>query len=179
MWFCGRLLRDGHLETGEFPGIRCSGNGQRDGICSIAVVVDRDTGGGAGSVATHGEDVRPHTQDGADFNNDTHGSIDRIPVADEREGHVAAVGGGGDAGAAVSTGGAYGVVGTVNTGGGAGGNAGGSALPNGGSAGGSGVVVIRYPDSYAAASSTTGSPTVTVASGYRVYKWTGNGSITF
>jgi hypothetical protein len=47
------------------------------------------------------------------------------------------------------------------------------------SAGGSGIVIIRYADSYAAATSTTGSPTITVSGGYRIYKWTGNGSITF
>ena len=46
-------------------------------------------------------------------------------------------------------------------------------------AGGSGVVIIRYADTFSAATSTTGSPTVTVAGGYRVYKWTGSGSITF
>jgi hypothetical protein len=64
--------------------------------------------------------------------------------------------------------------GGVNTGGGAGG----SRDANGGT-GGSGIVVIRYPDTYALASSTTGSPTVTTAGGYRVYKWANNGSITF
>ena len=48
-----------------------------------------------------------------------------------------------------------------------------------GGAGGTGVVIIRYLSGYDAAVSTTGSPTVTVAGGYRVYKWTGSGSITF
>jgi hypothetical protein len=45
--------------------------------------------------------------------------------------------------------------------------------------GGSGVVIIRYPDAFAAATATTGSPTITVAGGFRVYTWTGSGSITF
>ena len=48
-----------------------------------------------------------------------------------------------------------------------------------GAAGGSGVVIIRYSDGYLAASATTGSPTITVADGYRVYKYTSSGSITF
>jgi hypothetical protein len=38
---------------------------------------------------------------------------------------------------------------------------------------------VRYADTYLAATSTTGSPTITVAGGYRVYAWTGSGSITF
>jgi hypothetical protein len=40
-------------------------------------------------------------------------------------------------------------------------------------------VVIRYSDSYDAATATTGSPTITVAGGYRVYKFTDSGTITF
>jgi hypothetical protein len=49
---------------------------------------------------------------------------------------------------------------------------------NGGS-GGSGVVIIRYPNTYPDAASTTGSPTFTNTGGYKIYKFTGSGSITF
>jgi hypothetical protein len=66
--------------------------------------------------------------------------------------------------------------GTANTGGGGGGAGGSGGL---GGAGGSGVVIIRYPDSYPAATSTTGSPTITVSGGYRIYRFTGSGTITF
>lgn len=65
--------------------------------------------------------------------------------------------------------------GSTNTGGGGGGA--GNTGPGG--AGGSGIVIIRYADTYPAASATTGSPTITVAVGFRVYTWTGSGSITF
>jgi len=40
-------------------------------------------------------------------------------------------------------------------------------------------VIIRYPDTSTAAVATTGSPTVTVTGGYRIYQWTSSGSITF
>jgi hypothetical protein len=46
-------------------------------------------------------------------------------------------------------------------------------------AGGSGIVVLRYPATFSSASSVTGSPTVTEASGYRIYRFTSSGSITF
>ena len=65
--------------------------------------------------------------------------------------------------------------GATNTGGGAGGNNG----FTGGRSGGSGVVVISYPSSYAAAASTTGSPTVSAINSNRIYTFTGSGSITF
>ena len=77
--------------------------------------------------------------------------------------------GGGGAGGGVPT------SGTANTGGGGGGG----SNNNGGGAGGKGVVIIRYADSYADAAATTGSPTITVAGGYRVYKFTASGTITF
>ena len=50
-------------------------------------------------------------------------------------------------------------------------------MPGGG--GGGGVVVIRYPDTYSVPFSTIGNPTVTVTGGYRIYRWTSSGSITF
>ncbi len=48
-----------------------------------------------------------------------------------------------------------------------------------GGAGGSGIVIIRYPSTYAGPASTTGSPTVTNTGGYKIYKWISSGSITF
>ena len=59
------------------------------------------------------------------------------------------------------------------------GNNGGGGDGNPGSNGGSGVVIVRYLDTYGAASATTGNPTVTVSGGYRIYKWNNSGSITF
>jgi hypothetical protein len=48
-----------------------------------------------------------------------------------------------------------------------------------GGTGGSGIVIIAYPESFAAAKSTTGSPTITTSGGKRIYKFTGSGSITW
>jgi hypothetical protein len=81
--------------------------------------------------------------------------------------------GGGGAGGTISTGR---VSGTANTGGGGGG---GGAAGDGKGIGGSGIVIIRYLSIYPAATATTGSPSVTTSGSYRVYKWTGSGSITF
>jgi hypothetical protein len=40
-------------------------------------------------------------------------------------------------------------------------------------------VIIRYADTFTEAASTTGSPTYTVSGGFRIYRWTSSGSITF
>ncbi len=64
--------------------------------------------------------------------------------------------------------------GPANSGAGGGGGNGG-----GGSGGGSGVVIIRYNSTKNDASTTTGSPTYTNSGGYKTYKFTGSGSITF
>ena len=65
---------------------------------------------------------------------------------------------------------AYNVLSNATTSTGGGGGAGGS--------GGSGVVILRYADTYPTASATTGTVTATTTGGYRIYKWTGSGSIT-
>lgn len=57
--------------------------------------------------------------------------------------------------------------------------AGGTNSGSGGSPAGSGVVIIRYPSTSPAATATTGSPVVNTTGGYRIYRWTGSGSITF
>lgn len=87
-------------------------------------------------------------------------------------GSQTAAGGAGGGGASVAQAGPS-IAGAANTGGGGGGGG------NNGAAGGSGVVIIKYSDYYPAATSTTGSPTITVAGGYRIYQFTASGSITF
>lgn len=84
--------------------------------------------------------------------------------------------GGGGAGTGASV---VGVFGTTNSGGGGGGNGGDGGGQADGGNGGSGVVVIRYPIGYPLAASTTGTPTVTSANGYRYYTFIGNGTITW
>jgi hypothetical protein len=87
-------------------------------------------------------------------------------------------GGGGRGGSGNNNGG---TAGSTNTGGGGGGMGDRPTPPGTGSsgAGGSGIVIIRYADTHPAAASTTGSPNVYTDGGYRYYKFTGDGSITW
>jgi len=64
--------------------------------------------------------------------------------------------------------------GTTNTGSGGGGGGSGTT----GGYGGSGIVIVRYPTYYSAAT-TTGSPNVTISGGYRIYRFWQTGSIYF
>jgi Putative Ig domain len=144
---------------------------------------DRSAGGGGGASAVGGNALINHRggMGGA-------GSTSSISGTS-----VAYAGGGG--GAAYWTDTSFtGVAGFVGSGAAGGGNgssvspslAATSAVTNsgsggggGGGAGGSGVVIIRYSDIFTEATSTTGSPTYTVAGGFRIYQFSGSGSITF
>ena len=128
-------------------------------------------GGGAGTIGLSGAS--------------TYGGNGGAGIASAISGPVTAYGGGGGGGGGNSntygTGGTGGggrgggpaanagnaAVGTANTGGGGGGGAAGG---DAGATGGSGIVILSYPDVYAAAASTIGSPTVSTS---------GSGSVSF
>jgi hypothetical protein len=147
-----------------------SGQGNAGGNGGANAYAPSGGGGGAGAV-------------GGNFSSATGGAGGNGTASSISGSNITYAGGGGGAGATGGAGGTggggaggsggVGTAGTVNTGGGAG-----AGWNSAGAAGGSGIVIIRYADTFAAATSTTGSPTITVAGGYRVYIWTGNGSIT-
>jgi hypothetical protein len=70
----------------------------------------------------------------------------------------------------VGGGGSTNVSGLANTGGGGGADGGG---------GGSGVVILRWSKNFRDCASTTGSPQIIASNDYYIYRFTGNGSITF
>jgi hypothetical protein len=111
-----------------------------------------NAGGGGGGAGT----VSPVYNGGAGIASDISGT--RTAYAGGGGGNNNGTAGTGGAGG----GGSFNSAGTANTGGGGGGD--------NSSAGGSGIVIISYPDTYAAATSTTGSPTVSTS---------GSGSISF
>ena len=162
--------------TSGSAGIFGQGNpGGNGGLSGIAG--QNQYAGGGGGAGTKGIDG---IMGGSPYN---YGGNGGAGIASAISGTVTAYAGGGG-GAANSSRGIGGVggggaantisnatAGTPNTGGGGGGQL---TQPSGGTptsgAGGSGIVIVSYPDIYAAAASTTGSPTVST---------TGSGSISF
>jgi hypothetical protein len=69
--------------------------------------------------------------------------------------------------------------GTINTGGGGGGKGVSPIEGTTAGSGGSGVVYVSYPAFFPQPKAITGSPTVTLSGGFRIYRFTGSGSITF
>jgi hypothetical protein len=142
------------------------GAGQKDP--ALGYRMDGGGGGGAGAAANPSNlGTNPGMSDGA------------VGRQSSITGSAIYYGGGGAGGIGSRPGGTGGggetnTAGTANTGGGGGGGSGNNTQ---GGNGGSGVVIIKYPDTYNAAS-TTGSPTVTSITGYRIYKFTGTGTFT-
>ena len=135
-------------------------------------------GGGAGAAGSANPTNLQGGAGGAGVSSSITGSA--VTYAGGGGGGINTVNGGASPGAGGAGGGgagginSFGTAGTINTGGGGGGSGGDNAT--GGGAGGSGIVIIRYADTYPAASATTSSVTI---SGYRVYIFTASGSITF
>jgi hypothetical protein len=162
--------------TGNTPSTSPS-QGNNGGIGTQAGAYNGGGGGGAGAVGGNAG------ANGGNGGTGTASSITGSSVTYSGGGGGAVdlsgsggTGGSGGGGAGGSNASRQGVAGGTNTGGGGGGSSGSSSTA--GAAGGSGIVIISYPSNYAAAV-TTGSPTVTVSGGNRIYTFTGNGSITW
>lgn len=154
-----------------------TGQGYRGGITRT----DYAAGGGGGGAGQVGYDAGSFNYDGGNGGNGIQSNI---------TGTLTYYGGGGGGGKGSSFyfgqrgigglgggGGSPSLNGTVNTGGGGGGYSGFLFSTGGqGGLGGSGIVIIKFPDANPAAI-TTGSPTVNVADGYRIYTFTGSGTI--
>jgi hypothetical protein len=135
-------------------------------------------GGGAGTVGLNGGSTPTGGNGGAGIASAINGTVTTYAgggggaIYDNGAGSegVGGVGGGGKGGGP----GGVAVAGTANTGGGGGGGKYPSSVS--GAAGGSGIVIVSYPDVYAAATATTGSPTVSTSGSGSIY-FTGSSSV--
>jgi hypothetical protein len=153
-------------------GAGIAGQGNNGGKCNKALA--GAGGGGAGAVGGNVVSNGVGAAGGAGLSNSITGTATVYAGGGGGGGDSAAHNGIGGSGG----GGAAGVAGTANTGGGGGGKAfSNSAGP--GLAGGSGVVIIRYPNTYADAIATTGLFTYSNNGGFKIYTFTSSGSITF
>lgn len=166
--------------TNNYGGAGTTGQGYAGGDSLSPAAPNYPSAGGGGAGSVGGSQVNQTT--GGNGGSGLSSSITGTPTIRGGGGGGATYGGGTPGTGGSGGGGAGGnptgaVAGTPNTGGGGGGGTNGTP----GAAGGSGIVVIRYPDSYSTATSTTGNPTAVTTSGYRIYSWTtvGSGSITF
>jgi len=157
------------------PGQGVSGQGNRGGNSTIGntTFYPAGGGGGAGTVGLDGSVSGANGGNGgAGIASDISGTRTAYAgggggaawaSAGGSVGGTGGVGGGGNAGSSTTTM----TAGAANTGGGGGGHGSGGLS---GTSGGSGIVIISYPDVYAAPTATTGSPTVSTS---------GSGSISF
>lgn len=170
----GVATADGGLTASQYSDGRggSSGSGNAGGSGD-----NYAAGGGGGDGSTGGN---ASNQTGGNGGSGSNTTIESIAVGGGGGGAGYLTGGTGGAGAANGVAGEnapslYAGSGAQNKGGGGGGGY--NSFRSG--SGGSGRVVLRYPDSEAAASATTGSPDITVSGGYRQYVFTGSGTITF
>jgi hypothetical protein len=152
------------INTGNTPATTPS-QGNNGGIGAGTYGNNATSGGGGGGATGVGQNA-PNISTGGTGGPGATNSISGSSV-------TYATGGNGATYNAVTSG----TNGSVNTGNGAT-SAGGGGSGTGGS-GGSGIVIVRYSDAYSPITTTTGSPTYNVSGGYRIYKFTGSGSITW
>jgi hypothetical protein len=146
-----------------FGGAGTSGQGNAGGNTPQGSVTGG--GGGAGTiglsaVGTYSSSTATAGRGGAGIASSISGTVTTYAGGGGGSSNGYAGTGGIGGGGAGGVGSAVGTAGTANTGGGGGGH---YNANNVAGAGGSGIVMVSYPDVYAAATSTTGSPTVSTS----------------
>jgi hypothetical protein len=152
------------------------GSGRTSGGGSAYSAGNGNAGGGGGGWSSGGASAYVNTiynPNGSVFGTFVYGGNGGSGT-DPGWGIGAVCGGGGSAGGSPGTNSPGSGGGTSSYGGG-----GQAVQSSGNNPGGSGIVILRYPSQYPAATATTGSPTVTTSGGLRTYTFPNSGSITF